>query len=175
MLLILARTLAVATLLMGCSSKGSSASAGGGSGGDPCAAASAHLAECAASVPITTCDATDPGWACQAPCLLDASCSDLQRVAQNPTPDPSLQVGLCQLACATPTAVTACANGVLIYASQVCDGTTQCTDGSDEVGCSPPTSWFPCADGSDTIPGAWRCNGTADCVDGSDETGCPAP
>lgn len=67
----------------------------------------------------------------------------------------------------------------------VCDGRSDCTDGSDEADCpnaAPRTSRAnvmkcrrgskPCEDGKDCVLYSHVCDGEDDCEDGSDELGC---
>lgn len=69
-----------------------------------------------------------------------------------------------------------CFDGTLcVVGSAVCDGQTQCPDGSDELNCS---QYKGCLSGdwkcknSICIPLSLRCNGLDDCGDNSDEEGC---
>ncbi|XP_041433100.1 low-density lipoprotein receptor-related protein 2 isoform X2 [Xenopus laevis] len=68
-----------------------------------------------------------------------------------------------------------CSNGRCIPLSWRCDGTADCADNSDEVGCPPRTcsaTQFRCGDG-DCIIRSWVCDDEEDCDDGSDEQHCP--
>jgi hypothetical protein len=66
-----------------------------------------------------------------------------------------------------------CDNGHCIPRGQVCNGTENCVDGSDEDTCNQPcsASEFECRDGS-CIPMSAMCNDVADCPTGDDEASC---
>jgi hypothetical protein len=58
-----------------------------------------------------------------------------------------------------------------ISPQQLCDGTPDCDDASDELNCDRQQHSFDCRE--KLIPVSALCDGTPDCDDGSDETYCP--
>ncbi|XP_022106148.1 atrial natriuretic peptide-converting enzyme-like [Acanthaster planci] len=59
-----------------------------------------------------------------------------------------------------------------IPVNYLCDGTSDCANGSDEVNCTCPNWKRPCDDGY-CIPFWLFCDNSTDCNDGSDESDCP--
>ncbi|XP_032801941.2 low-density lipoprotein receptor-related protein 2 [Petromyzon marinus] len=70
-----------------------------------------------------------------------------------------------------------CGSGACIPRSWVCDSINDCSDDSDERGCSPATCTtlqFRCRSDNRCIARAFVCDGEADCADRSDEhQNCP--
>lgn len=52
----------------------------------------------------------------------------------------------------------------------ICDGDSDCDDGSDELNCSCKSDEFKC-NNSKCILKRWTCDGFNDCGDNSDEVG----
>ncbi|KAK3547531.1 hypothetical protein QTP86_021514, partial [Hemibagrus guttatus] len=69
-----------------------------------------------------------------------------------------------------------CLNGQCVSRDYVCDGDTDCSDGSDEKKCGTPSpcepNEFMCWNGRCALK-LWRCDGDNDCHDNSDEIDCP--
>jgi len=149
---------------------GAAACSGGGGGSSPSVveAQASKMRDCgilSTDGRIDANDNLDEEASCFIQCLNEASCNELA-----------------DLWCGGPLETTltqrcidrcnpmdfACADGTEIRRSAHCDGTVDCSGGSDEQGC--PT--FTCSNGG-TVPDDWKCDGDTDCADGSDEQGCP--
>jgi hypothetical protein len=58
-----------------------------------------------------------------------------------------------------------------VPADLVCNGVSDCIDGSDEMVCEPDGDMYDCGDG-EQIYSSWVCDGEADCENASDELEC---
>ncbi|KAL1020675.1 hypothetical protein UPYG_G00003200 [Umbra pygmaea] len=86
------------------------------------------------------------------------------------TPRPPSPPGPCRADQAT------CQNGQCVLREYLCDGQSDCSDGSDELRCGTPSpcepNEFKCKNGRCALK-LWRCDGDNDCEDNSDEIDCP--
>lgn len=110
-----------------------------------------------------TSDAPYPGDDCYNQCLLDASCNDLAGLVCGA--GPTTGISACWNDC-----VFTCADGSTVSADYECDGTPDCSDGSDEHdGCG---RWlFDCGNGNE-VPRYWICDDYDDCGNSADEADC---
>lgn len=143
---------------------------GGGSGGaegggDMCTQAETKLQGCGLIPQGTqiTCSPPPSDERCEMDCMQNVSCSDLIAEYCN---SGGGWMSACWKGCRAGNFT--CRNGLAVASSHRCDGANDCSDGSDETGCSMLT----CKNGH-KVRADYRCDGTDDCGDGSDETGCP--
>ncbi|MEZ4268862.1 MAG: LDL receptor domain-containing protein [Myxococcota bacterium] len=100
---------------------------------------------------------------CLAGCVSAADCAALS--------DAFCNNGGSLLACVGACLQPKCGDGTVLSAGQLCDGTSDCADGSDEQGCA--ATLFECGEGDGTVSIQQRCDGSNDCEGGADEEGCP--
>lgn len=188
----------LAASLLGCSSESGSSDAQG----DPCERTQAHLQGCGflseGHLPWCSSPANDD-LRCRVECLAQASCEDAGRFVCER--DDKGFMATCTRACLNAVLPFQCASGEFV-SNAVCDGQTDCLDGSDEKDCPGPLRGgdFRCNDGfviglgeqcdgvadciggedercfecgsGELVPSSTRCSGTRACSDGSDDMGC---
>lgn len=114
-------------------------------------------------------------WQCLADVLLqEAACYANAACANGHAPDcaamqdcPAPAFAEIEAFCGSRT----CDGGSRVISHEICDGSCDCRDGSDERNCSPGLQAFECDDGELLAP-EQVCDGAPGCVDASDELHC---
>jgi hypothetical protein len=104
---------------------------------------------------------------CVHSCFNGASCMDAQIYRCDTDGQVSLEVSTCLATCQQP--IDYCPENPSFPVLR-CDGTADCADGRDELGCDP-ARLFDCGDGT-RLAHTRRCDGTPDCPSSADESGC---
>jgi hypothetical protein len=140
--------------------------------GPRCAALDTILRGCSLLTPGPFTDCEEPEDAeeeCQFDCAARATCADLQTLLCVNDGDiddlPFTPIGVCFAGCEPPP--FDCGGGQTISNSAVCDFSTDCFNGADEVDCG-----FVCAGGAFEVDQFQVCNGAVDCPEGDDEADC---
>lgn len=165
-------------LILGASGLGAACGGDGDEGGRICDSVTSHLRECGLlSTGATTCDVPEEqreAASCAQACLSKTDCATLSLLVCStdvPTTAGAVSFNDCATQCAERFGFH-CADPqdgpVAVPRDFVCDGESDCADGSDESGCKQ----FDCGDG-EQIPAIWFCDGAPDCGNGNDESsGC---
>jgi hypothetical protein len=126
---------------------------------DACRSHAEKVQLCNRVLKPSVCD-TEEGR-CGVACYARLKCSEYFAVDEDRPPAWLTQ-------CLTPCSERfECKNGESVLMRWQCDGSEDCSDGSDEVGCK----YFVCKDGQRVRETA-QCNEEAECRDGSDEAVC---